>query len=342
MLGRIALILGAGAVSWALTYWVRSYAVAHALVDIPKPRSSHSVPTPRGGGLAIAIAVLLGVTVAGLLNWIPLRVSVALVGGGLLVSAIGWMDDHSDVSRRARVIVHFMAAGWALYWLGGLPSLDLGILTVPFGVVGTGLAIIGIVWCVNFYNFMDGIDGIAAGEAVNVGLIGGLLLLSSGNAGLATVAVLVAAGSAGFLIWNWAPAKIFMGDVGSGFLGFVFGALAVASENNGGVPLLVWVMLLGFFISDATVTLGRRIARGERWYDAHRSHVYQRAVQSGWSHARMTATVLAINLGLGLLAWIVVVEPSLVLPAFLAGMVGLAWFFVFVERRQPMGAATQG
>lgn len=341
MLGPIALIIGAGVLSWMLTYWVRSYALANALVDVPNRRSSHSVPTPSGGGLAIAVTTLVGVILAGILNWIPLRTAVAIAGGGMLVSAIGWIDDHNEVSPRRRTVVHFVAAGWTLFWLGGMPSLGLGSLAVPFGIVGTALAIIGMVWCVNFYNFMDGIDGIAAGEAVSVGLIGGLLLLWSGNSGLAIVALMVAAGSGGFLIWNWAPAKIFMGDVGSGLLGFVFGALAVASENRGAVPLLVWMILLGFFVADATVTLGRRIARGERWYDAHRSHVYQRAVLSGWSHGRTTATVILINVGLGALAWIGVVEPRLLLPVIAVGVAGMAWFFVFVERRQAMGSAIE-
>jgi Fuc2NAc and GlcNAc transferase len=150
------------------------------------------------------------------------------------------------------------------------------------------------------------------------------------------VAFAIAAASGGFLAWNWAPAKIFMGDVGSGLLGFLFGTLAVASERAGGVPLLLWVLLLGVFVFDATVTLLRRVVRGERWYDAHRSHAYQRAVRAGWTHARVSSAVLLLTAVLGGLAAAASRRPGLALPGFLAGMALLAVVYLFVERRNPM------
>ena len=185
-------------------------------------------------------------------------VAAAFIGGGGLVALVGWLDDRRGVHAAVRAVVHCVAAGWAVYLVGGLPSYSTGTEHVHLGAIGGLLAVLGIVWATNLYNFMDGIDGIAGGQALCAGVFGGALLLLSGSAGLASVAFLVAAATAGFLAWNWAPAKIFMGDVGSGFLGFTFGALAVASENDGGVPLLLWVLLLGVFVVDATVTLLRR------------------------------------------------------------------------------------
>ncbi len=326
------LALGALAASWGLTGWVRRYALRKSMVDLPSARGSHSVPTPRGGGLAIAIAALGGITLAGALGWVPWPAAIALVGGGLLVAGIGWVDDRRDVSRSVRLTVHFAAAGWALWWLGGLPAVETGFGSVFLGPAGSAIALLGIAWATNCYNFMDGIDGLAGGEAVSVGLLGALLLVTGGHADLAIVPLLIAAASAGFLSWNWPPARIFMGDVGSGLLGFLFGTLAVASERSGALPVLAWVVLLGVFAFDATATLLRRVLWGEVWYQAHRSHAYQRAVQSGWSHAQVTRTVLLLNLGLAALVGMGWWWPVVRLPAGLIALTGLAALFLSVRR----------
>ncbi|HEU0080065.1 MAG TPA: hypothetical protein VFQ76_20630, partial [Longimicrobiaceae bacterium] len=204
------------------------------------------------------------------------------------------------------------------------------------GVGGALLAVVALVWLTNLYNFLDGIDGIAGGEAVAVGGVGGALLWAAGERGLAAVALVAAAAGAGFLVWNWQPARIFMGDVGSGFLGFLFGALAVASERVEGPPALVWILLLGVFVVDATLTLLRRAGRGERLHEAHRRHAYQRAVQSGLSHARVAGAVLAIDAllaALGAAAWL---RPAWALPGFAAGAAVLLLAYAGVERRRPM------
>jgi Fuc2NAc and GlcNAc transferase len=220
--------------------------------------------------------------------------------------------------------------------------LSVGFAELPLGFVGTILGIIGIVWAINLYNFVDGIDGLAAGEAISTGVIGGLLLIKTGNTGLAMVALLIAAANAGFLPLNWAPAKLFMGDVGSGLLGYLFAVLAVASENVHGVPLLLWVLLLGAFVFDATVTLCRRIAHGERWYHAHHSHAYQRMVQAGKSHATVSSMILAINMVLAALAIVAWLLPTLFLAAMGAGAILLSIIYISVERIRPMHAPSRG
>jgi len=320
MVSLLAVFAAAGVSSWLLTGVARRWMAARGTLDVPNERSSHSVPTPRGGGLAIAAVVFAGLLAGTLLGWLRLEVGVALLGGGLLVGAIGWADDCYNLTYRPRLAVHFAAALWTLYWLGGFPRLDVGAGSLALGAAGWLVAALGIVWAVNFYNFMDGIDGIAGGEAVVVGTGGGLLLLAAGATDLAGLSFLIAAASAGFLVWNWAPARIFMGDVGSGVLGYLFAALAVASENRGAVPMLVWVLLLGVFVVDATVTLVRRALDREVVFNAHKKHAYQRAVQAGWSHARVSTLVMLLSAGLAALGYLALRIPGHMAVVALGGL----------------------
>lgn len=287
-----------------LTGLVRRYALRHNIVDFPNARSSHKVPTPRGGGVAF-VSVFIAFSVwAFWTKQITLGFFMALVGGGAAVAVIGWLDDRYRLSVRIRALVHVCVALWALLWLGGMPMLDVGSGQVHLGFIGLVGGALGIVWMINLFNFMDGIDGLAASEAVIVALASGLLLWGEGNVSLAAVAWLLAAACAGFLVWNWAPARIFMGDAGSGFLGYSFAVMAIASENEGAIPLPAWGILLGVFLVDATLTLFRRIIQGERWYEAHRSHVYQLAVQVGYSHSKVTFAVIGIDLILSVLTYL--------------------------------------
>jgi len=337
MLERLVFIVAAAILSWLLASRVRLYALDR-LLDIPNERSSHSSPTPRGGGLAIAFTVLGGIILAAMWHWIEWELALALVGGGAMIAAAGWIDDHRDLPALVRFAVQFLSAGWAMYWLGGLSALSVGSTQLLLGPAGTALGVIGIVWAINLYNFVDGIDGLAAGEAITTGVIGGLILMVMGHEGLAMVSLLIAAASAGFLPLNWAPAKLFMGDVGSGMLGYLFAVLAIASENAGAIPLLIWVLLLGAFVFDATVTLCRRIAHGERWYHAHHSHAYQRMVQAGRSHAQVSSMILLINMILALLAILAWLRPTFFLIAIGAGALLLSILYLSVERIRPMHA----
>jgi Fuc2NAc and GlcNAc transferase len=322
--------------SWALTGAIRRFALARALLDIPNERSAHTVPTPRGGGLAIAAVVIPGVAVLAVLDWISNELATAMIGGGALLTGVGWLDDCRNLGVGPRLSAQSVAAVWALVWIGGFPSIDVGFAVVDLGMIGTALAAAGLVWLINLYNFMDGIDGLAAGQAVAVGLFGGSLLLVVGHTGLATVAFAIAATSGGFLAWNWRPAKIFLGDAGSGFLGYLLGVLALASEQEGALPLLVWLLLLAVFIFDATVTLFRRVLTGEKWYVAHRSHAYQRAVQAGWRHDQVSTAVLLMTAGLAGLACLAVRYPVWLPLAVLSGLGALAGVYVIIERLRPM------
>ncbi|MBV2133630.1 glycosyltransferase family 4 protein [Pseudomonas sp. MAP12] len=285
--------------SLLLTGGLRHYALARSLMDIPNARSSHSVPTPRGGGVAIVLSFLLALPLlaaAGLADW---SLVWALLGAGAGIAVIGFLDDHRHIAARWRLLGHFGGAVWALFWLGGLPSLQLFGHLLDLGWLGHVLAAVYLVWVLNLYNFMDGIDGIASIEAVCVCLGGALLLVLPGleGTGHATWVLLLLAGAVcGFLFWNFPPAQIFMGDAGSGFLGITLGILSLQAAWTAPQLLWSWVILLGVFIVDATYTLLHRMLRGEKVYEAHRSHAYQHAARQLGGHLPVTLVVAAINL----------------------------------------------
>lgn len=283
--------------SLLMTAGLRRYALARSVIDVPNARSSHTVPTPRGGGVAIVVTFLLslvGVVLSGAGDSSTLA---ALGGGGALIAIIGFMDDHGHIPARWRLLGHFVAAAWMLAWMGGLPPLTLLGWQVDLGWLGGVLAAVYLVWLLNLYNFMDGIDGIASIEAITVCLGAASLYSLAGLGGNAVLPLLLAAAVAGFLFWNFPPARIFMGDAGSGFLGIVLGGLSLQAAWLAPELLWCWLILLGVFIVDATYTLGRRLLRGDKVYEAHRSHAYQFASRQFGRHLPVTLAVAALNLG---------------------------------------------
>lgn len=290
------LLLAVFAVSWVLTLVLRRYALAKSLMDIPNERSSHSIPTPRGGGVAIVVAFLLALPVLTGLDLLSPEALYGLFGSGLLVAIIGFADDHGHIAARWRLLGHFTAAAWVLFWLNGLPPIELFSITVDLGWFGNILALVYLVWMLNLYNFMDGIDGLASAEAISVCLGMCLVYWFSGNLELIWPPLILAAAVAGFLWWNIPPARIFMGDAGSGFLGMVLGGFALWTAWSRPELIWSWLILLGVFIVDSTWTLIRRLLRGQKIYQAHRSHAYQYASRVFKSHKAVTAGVVVLNL----------------------------------------------
>lgn len=283
-------------IALGMTGLLRRYALSRSLMDIPNARSSHTVPTPRGGGVAIVLSFLLALPLLAQFQgsaWAPI---LALVGAGAWVAVVGFLDDHGHIAARWRLLSHFGAAIWALAWLGGLPPLHLFGSTLELGWIGDGLAAFYLVWLLNLYNFMDGIDGIAGVEAVTAAIAGALFYTLLGRPDLALLPLLLAAASAGFLCWNFPPAKIFMGDAGSGFLGLVLGILSVQAAWVAPQLLWSWLIMLAVFVVDATWTLMRRLLRGDKVYEAHRSHAYQYASRRMGRHLPVTLAVLGLNL----------------------------------------------
>lgn len=276
--------------SYGMTAWLLRRSRIGRIVDLPNARSSHTTPKPRGGGLSI-VAVVTG---AAILLYVMGRMSppltTVLLVGGLSVAGIGLLDDVRSAPISLRMIVHLGAALLALYFLGS---------PLPARMAGSVLTVLGIAWMLNLFNFMDGIDGLAASEAAFVLAGAGAISLLLARASPAEVAPLMIAAAAcvGFLAWNWPPASIFMGDVGSGYLGYLIAVLAIASAKSGALNVYVWLILGGVFIVDATLTLVRRLLRGERIYQAHRTHAYQWLARRWGSHARVTRAVIAVNVG---------------------------------------------
>lgn len=294
----IALIL-----TIVLTGLLRRYALATRLLDMPNARSSHNSPTPRGGGLSIVLVFLLGLPVLSGMGVLTQEAMWAIFGAGASVALMGFLDDHGHIPAGWRLLVHFLGAAWGLYWSGGLPPLvfsfqgsSKGVSTIDLGWVGQILAIFYLVWLLNLYNFMDGLDGLASIEAITVCLGGTLLYLLMPNAiGLWGAPVLLAITVAGFLFWNFPPARIFMGDAGSGFLGLVLGLFSIQAAWVAPQFFWSWLILLGVFIVDATWTLIRRFLRGKKIYEAHRSHAYQCASRYYSSHKTVSLFIGAIN-----------------------------------------------
>jgi Fuc2NAc and GlcNAc transferase len=285
-------------------------------MDVPNERSAHSVPTPRGGGVAIVVSFLAGLPVLAQLDILSLTTLYALLGGGFLVAVIGFADDHGHIPARWRLIGHFLAGCWALYWLGGLAPLEIFNTRIDLGWAGRLFALMYLVWMLNLYNFMDGIDGIAGVEAVTV-CAGAAFLYWMRGEPQACGPVLLACSVLGFLCWNYPPAKIFMGDAGSGFLGITFGIFALQAAWISSNLFFAWLILLGVFIVDATLTLARRFLRGEKVYEAHRSHAYQFASRYYGRHLPVTLATGIINIG-----WLLPVA-FLVIDERLEGIVGL-------------------
>ncbi len=291
----IAGFVGSLIFSAIVTGLLQKYALSRLLIDVPNERSSHSTPTPRGGGLSIVFAILLCAGGLFFTGQLQKEIAIALGVGGFFVSVIGWIDDHRHIPALWRAMAYGIAAALSIYSLGGFNNLRLGLPLLPLGLMGSVLAVVWIVWMTNLYNFMDGTDALAAIEAMCVSLFVGVLFWLEGQYGIAMLCFVILASNCGFLFWNWPPAKIFMGDAGSCTLGFCFGVLTVIGEIKGTIPFSVWLILLSIFICDATLTLLMRIIKREKWYSAHRSHAYQRWVQMGVSHKSLALSLLFIN-----------------------------------------------
>ena len=270
----------------------RRWSVRRKLLDIPNERSSHTAPTPRGGGLVIVFVCLIFYSIYCLS--VTHSFLYGYVAGAILIALVSWLDDLYDVSFIWRIVVHSTAGVMVLLSSGGFAEVPFpnGMATTLYGTKFL-LTWLWIVWLTNAYNFMDGIDGIAGMQAVTAGI--GWLIVGAmlGFNDIGFYGGIIAFSGLGFLIHNRQPAKIFMGDVGSAFLGYTFAVMPFLTEFKNNVNyqylLPVAVVLVLLFVSDTVLTLIRRLVRGEKFWQAHRSHLYQQMVISGYSHNAVTA-----------------------------------------------------
>ena len=274
--------------SFALTWFIKNHAIKKNLLAEVNERSSHSVPTPHGGGVAIAVTWFFGLTLFFVQRAIDPALYYALMVG-VIISVVSYLDDLYELSPRVRLITQALVAVLALYFLGGLKELDLLFFTIENPFITDLFAFLMIVWFINLYNFLDGIDGYAGSEAVFLGLAG--FILFGGEHFLVLIASVM-----GFLVWNWHKAKIFMGDVGSTLLGYTVSVFTIYYANQEPTNFWTWIVLFGIFWFDATLTLLRRHRNKEKLSHAHKKHAYQRLNQSGWTHDKVVLASIGVNL----------------------------------------------
>ncbi len=287
----LLLLLSVTIASGLLTFYVRKIALAQSIIDIPNERSSHTQPTPRGGGLAIVIVTVLAWICLGLgyfhFRWLEV-LGYALPT--LFIAGISWIDDLRSLPNKIRFLSHLLAAGCAIFVFGYFQNIGLiDGWELHLGRWGIPLTLFWIVGLTNVYNFMDGIDGIAGTQSIIAGISWSLIGFTYNQPMIVLLALGLTASSMGFLYHNWPPARIFMGDVGSAFLGYSFAVVPLMLGRETPVNLLLLAVFpLWLFIADATFTILRRAQRRENIFTAHRSHLYQRLVLAGYPHRTVT------------------------------------------------------
>ncbi len=302
-IGDVAIPVATAVVTYVAVGALRRWAERHRLVDVPNPRSSHTQPTPRGGGLAIAAITLAGTLLVHVgTDGHPVSSSLlAYAGGAAVVALVSWLDDLRSLSSLTRLVAHAAGAGVAVLGLGYWTAVSLhGLGTVPLGWAGLPLTLVWLLGLTNAYNFMDGIDGIAAGQGVVAGFAWAVIGWVGGQPLVSTLGLMLGATSVGFLGHNWPPARIFMGDVGSAFLGYSFAVLPLLLSHLSTDPRLTRLapvlgcLVVWPFVLDAGLTFVRRAVRRENVFAAHRSHVYQRLVIAGLSHRHVTSIYVSL------------------------------------------------
>ncbi len=309
-------------ISFTLTYFIKNYAIKKSFVAEVNERSSHTVPTPHGGGIAIVITWFLGLVYLYLNNQIDSPLFYALLSG-FVISIVGFFDDMFELQASTRMGIYAAVSIIGLYFIGGLNSLDVGIYNITNPVATNLFALLMVLWYINLTNFIDGINGYVGSEVIFLSLAGFILFGGSHFIVLA-VAVL------GFLCWNFGNAKIFMGDVGSTLLGYNVAIFTIYYANQKPSNLWIWIVFFGVFWFDATLTLVRRKLGGEKLSVAHKKHAYQRLSQSGWSHKKVTIFAMMVNVVLFLLVYFI----SSVFIVFLISLIVLYLITKFVDSKK--------
>lgn len=305
-------------VSVSLTLISIKYAVSNSIMDVPNFRSSHTIPTPRGGGISFVITFLTSILVILFFKQIEFGFGLAFFIGCLIVAIVGYVDDLGHVDSKLRLFFHFTAALILVQSVSGLHIVELYNVMVDFDILGYVIAVLIIVWMLNLFNFMDGIDGLAGAESLSVLFITAFFLENYyPDSNLLIFHLILGFSILGFMVFNFPPAKIFMGDAGSGFLGFVLAGLMLKEAHIVADMFWIWLTMLGVFIVDATYTLVVRIVERQKIFDAHRTHAYQKAAIKYKSHRKVTLAVVFINL-----VWLAPVS-CLIFYKMIPGIVGV-------------------
>ncbi|MGJ0363434.1 glycosyltransferase family 4 protein [Aliarcobacter cryaerophilus] len=309
-------------ISFSLTYFIKNYMIKKSLVATVNERSSHTTPTPHGGGIALAITWFIGLFYLFITNQIEQNLFYALLFGAV-ISIVSFFDDIYELSPKIRLIAQSIVAIGGLYFLGGFETLTFGIFDIQNPIFKNIFAFFMIIWFINLYNFLDGINGYAGSEAIFLALAG--FILFSGNHFLVLAVTVL-----GFLFWNWNKAKIFMGDVGSTLLGYNIAIFTIYYANEQASNFWIWIILFGIYWFDATLTLIRRKLNKEKLSQAHKKHGYQRLTQSGWSHYKVTN----YSIGLNIILFFIVYFVSNIFVAFILALIVLVLSMKFVDNKK--------
>ncbi len=312
--------------SFLLTLIVRKIALKKKIIDIPNERSSHSIPTPRGGGIALVLAWYIGLVYELFFNELELNLFLALLSG-LIIVIVGLLDDIMDLSPRIRITAQSLASAIALFFIGGLSSIDFGFYRFENIYILTPLAFAGIVWMINLFNFLDGIDGYIGAETFFIFIA--IFAVFNDN-----IALLFALATLGFILWNWQAAKIFMGDVGSTLIGFNVAVFAIYYQNTNEISIISMLILSSIFWFDATWTLVRRFRNKENITKAHKKHAYQRIVQSGFSHQKTVIITICLNIINFILFYFAYKYDKYLLVFFFCSVVLSYIFIKYADRRK--------
>jgi Fuc2NAc and GlcNAc transferase len=281
-------------ITLVITLWYRKIATKNKIIAIKNHRTLHSFSIPKGGGIVFSILFVISIFLI-LWNWQLENEIVWILGvGGLVATLFGFLDDIINIRARIKLIFQLLLSGWTVYWLyvNNLLLLDW----MPIFVIIIALLFF-MVWMMNAYNFMDGVDGMAASGAIFYSSTLALVLfLTNSSSEFIPIFILIVATVSGFIVFNWPPATIFMGDAGSVFLGYIFGSLLLVTVLNGDLSIWSWLTVFGYFFADTTVTQIARVVLIKQWYLAHRSHAYQNLARVTNSHLKITGGVTLYNL----------------------------------------------
>lgn len=323
-------------IAYVLVGLYRKWALANNIIDIPNSRSAHVEPIVRGGGIVFAGAWLLVFLLGTLFRIFPEWMLTSLWPGAFLMMSIGMLDDKYSLSAKFRLLAQLLAATWLVWSVGEahiLQVISRNFFTITADV---SITIVAIVWSINLYNFMDGSDGLAGLEAIFVLGAAALYFYVSTHYELSFLLASLCAFLAGFLLWNWPPAKLFMGDAGSCFLGYVVAGFILVLHNVYQVSLIPCLIIYSLFVFDTTVTVLRRFCRGEKCYQAHNLHAYQRVKKNNYSSKFLLLNVLVFNTFFLGVAVFVFIYPQYQWLGLLVTVTTLFIPYWLLEKAEPM------
>ncbi len=316
----VILICSSFFISTGFVFLYKKMAISHAILARPNHRTLHKFPIPKGGGVVFSLLFFIFMWN---MSGIPYQLFFLLGVGGFAATLFGFIDDMINISPVPKLIIQLFLSVWAVYWLyiDGLLLLDF----LPIFLIIPACLFL-MIWMINAYNFMDGIDGMASSGAIFISLTLALsLFLTNGNILYFYIFIFLSASIGGFIIFNWPPASIFMGDAGSVFLGYIFGSLLLVTVLNNDISIWIWLTVFGYFFSDTVVTQIMRVVLVKKWYLAHRSHAYQNITRITGSHLKVTNGVALYNIiwilpltiwsslysNMGMIAALLAISPAL-------------------------------